>query len=208
MQYLPNIINEQLVIGNLHQFCNSDNCIDFYWSITYFLLQETKQKSVSIQNGCSDKKKSEHSKQKKAENGQECSTKLSNVVSKDTEEKKPTEDKTIPKQCVNTSSGESKTSKIAPCKSNSDGFGGMQKGFLFGGPAPKNKASSVKQTVGCDKGATKTPTTLEDIPYVKKSDQPKDGGLMFSEVQEEMAKTNEKLMQNKGLFKYLYNTCN
>lgn len=97
-------------------------------------------------------------------------------------------------KCLNASDTESQTDKTQQNRSNSS-FGGMKKGFLFGGPSSKDKFKA-KQTSAGDR---RTKQTLEDIPFVRKNENNGDSPLRFTEVQEAMAKTNEKLMQNKGL---------
>ena len=103
-------------------------------------------------------------------------------------------------------------SKTPPTKteqksSSSSSFGGMKKGFLFGGapkskPTQETKSGSVNksQTSVSDNNQSKTGKnkTLEDIPFVRKNDENKAEELRFSEVQEAMEKTNSKLMENKG----------
>ncbi|XP_052808084.1 uncharacterized protein LOC128236967 [Mya arenaria] len=84
----------------------------------------------------------------------------------------------------------------------SSSFGGMKKGFLFGAPS-KSKSdtqkcdSSKKQDQSATKSVTSKGKTLEEIPFVKKNDEAQESNFRFSEVQEAMSKTTEKLLQNK-----------
>ncbi|XP_045195278.2 uncharacterized protein LOC123550878 [Mercenaria mercenaria] len=90
--------------------------------------------------------------------------------------------------------------------SGSSTFGGMKKGFLFGG-APKSKSVQENKSIVANKSQgsenvskqskTGGNKTLEDIPFVRKNEGVKSEEFRFSEVQEAMEKTNSKLMENK-----------
>jgi len=79
----------------------------------------------------------------------------------------------------------------------------MKKGFLFGGstkPKANTSGQNSKSETTVQKTATKTKSkTLEEIPFVKKNEQAQQSNFRFSEVQDAMNKTTEKLMQNKGI---------
>jgi hypothetical protein len=106
---------------------------------------------------------------------------------------------------VNTSS--TSTNKTTQKSSSSSSFGGMKKGFLFGG-APKSKSTQDTKSSGVNKSQTSENgskqskaggnKTLEDIPFLRKNEEKKSDELRFSEVQEAMEKTNSKLVENKG----------
>jgi len=105
--------------------------------------------------------------------------------------------------------------KKAGQQPQSSGFGGMKKGFLFGGstkPKANTSGQNSKSETTVQKTATKTkPKTLEEIPFVKKNEQAQQSNFRFSEVQDAMNKTTEKLMQNKGTYtldlKLVSHTC-
>ena len=84
-------------------------------------------------------------------------------------------------------------------------FGGMKKGFMFGGPpkskqATKSDSSTISALKNNKNSDVKSGKTLEDIPFIKKNDNAQQESLKLSEVQETMEKTNAKLLENKGIF--------
>ena len=123
----------------------------------------------------------------------------------------------VHKQEQKESKSASKTKQLENSKTQTntkDSFGGMKKGFLFGG-ASKPKAQNETKTNPHDKAKTsmpgrqrckpelKEPQSLEEIPFITKKEDNKNERFKFSEVQEAMEKTNAKLMGNKGTTMFL-----
>ncbi|KAH3728971.1 uncharacterized protein LOC127853959 [Dreissena polymorpha] len=161
-------------------------------------LKKGQQLSRPLQNGHGDTKVpngSEQAKQNvKAEHQKDAAS--VKIPQPDTKDSKPnTSLKSTP---TNISSASSPSASASSSATASSTFGGLKKGFLFGG-APE-KAAVKKPDAAAQQTKTATASsdvkTSEDIPFVKKTDSQK-SGYRFSEVQEAMAKTNEKLMQNK-----------
>ncbi|XP_037790787.1 uncharacterized protein LOC119586163 [Penaeus monodon] len=76
----------------------------------------------------------------------------------------------------------------AQTQKSSTGFGGMKKGFLFGGSAKPVKKKSVKAAPQ-SASSTETKEHVEDIPHIKAT--PAKSSLVLSEVQEAMKETRE-----------------
>ena len=133
-----------------------------------------------LQNGHSNKQKSTEKQPKEATSSKpECAIPVTK-----TEVKENVQDK-------------SKTQASVPQKKSD--FGGMKKGFLFGGSSSKPKQSSSGATKTNQSKSSAPKKTLEDIPFIQKNDEAKTEKLKFSEVQEAMANTTSKLMENKGM---------
>lgn len=103
-------------------------------------------------------------------------------------------------KALNRSGADSKISK-SNSKSGSGGFGGMKKGFLFGGARDAKKPQPHKKATPdpVEKGPKQTKT--HDIPLIKplhKSQNDDSAKLQLDEVQEEMKKAYP-LLATKGL---------
>lgn len=166
-----------------------------------FLFQESEH-GTSMHNGHHNRKNSKIANASGSQN----TVAQKSVPSKRAEQNKTDCLQSSAKQCSETSVGEG-SRKTVEKKQNGAGFGGLKKGFLFGGSSKlksaKEKSCSDTSVVNANSvGATsnvgQSRQTLEDIPFVTKNEEAKTKNLQFSEVQEAMAKTNEKLMENKG----------
>ncbi|XP_042862837.1 uncharacterized protein LOC122247560 [Penaeus japonicus] len=82
----------------------------------------------------------------------------------------------------------------------STGFGGMKKGFLFGGAAKPTKKKNIKATPHAS-STTETKELTEDIPLIKAN--PAKSSLVLSEVQEAMKETKEAKDFQEGITKRL-----
>ncbi|XP_063592950.1 uncharacterized protein LOC134770019 isoform X1 [Penaeus indicus] len=87
------------------------------------------------------------------------------------------------KSTTSTAEKKNDAKHVAQTQKSSTGFGGMKKGFLFGGPAKPVKKKNVKAS------STETKEHIEDIPHIKAT--PAKSSLVLSEVQEAMKETRE-----------------
>ena len=82
------------------------------------------------------------------------------------------------------------------------GFGGMKKGFLFGGSGPtktKQTSNSKPQNSTASVSKTEISKDKEEIPYIKPHGKT-ESGLTFDEVQTAMSET-KGLLDNQGMWK-------
>ena len=96
------------------------------------------------------------------------------------------------------SNTENLDSETTQTKAKNGGFGGLQKGFLFGG---NTKPKTVETDVGSVKEAQsdKKASTIEEIPFITKRDKDETGELKLPEVQAKISEASEKLLGDKGI---------
>ncbi|KAK7108391.1 uncharacterized protein [Littorina saxatilis] len=94
-------------------------------------------------------------------------------------------------------------------KTGSGDFGGLKKGFLFGGSS-KSSGASQKSKADSQKGKTDSVQSdknqADSIPFIKPKEQEKDSGLKLDEVQQAMESTKGFLQDKEWVTEDLLET--